>query len=134
MDKSVVRDATLLIVRCILGVVFAAHGWRILLIDGITETTGQFSAWGVPQPGLSAWIAALGQLCGGGLLIVGFLTTVVAGAMAVFVAAALYFVHVDSGLFVQDGGIEYPFVLIAALAVIVVFGTGRASVDGMLTR
>lgn len=126
------RDATLFIVRCVIGAVFAAHGWRILLIDGITETTGQFSAWGIPQPALSAWIAALGQLVGGGLLIVGFLTTAIAGALALFMAAAIYFVHLDAGFFVADGGMEYPLVLIAALLVLVVFGTGRASVDGML--
>ena len=124
----------LLILRVVLGVVFVAHGWRILLIDGIAETTGQFSAWGVPQPALSAWVAALGQLLCGALLCVGLLTTAVAGVLAVFVAAAAYLVHLDHGLFNVDCGLEYPLVLIAALLVIVVFGTGRASVDGVLSR
>ena len=59
MDKPVVRDAALLIFRVVLGIIFVAHGWEKLFISGITQTTGQFSAWGVPQPTLSVWITVL---------------------------------------------------------------------------
>lgn len=128
------RDGALLLLRAVVGIVFVAHGWDIFFVAGITETTGQFSAWGVPQPGLSAWLAGLGQLLGGGLLVVGLLTTIVAGALALLSACALYFVHLGSGFFATDGGIEYPAVLIASLLIIVVFGSGRASVDAALTR
>lgn len=134
MDKPVVRDGALLLVRVVVGIVFVAHGWNIFFVEGITETTGQFSAWGVPQPGLSAWIAGLGQLIGGALLVVGLLTTIIAGALALLTACALYFVHLGLGFFAADGGIEYPAVLLASLLIIVVFGSGRASVDAALTR
>ncbi|WP_048380628.1 DoxX family protein [Corynebacterium renale] len=134
MDKPVVRDGALLLIRVVVGIVFVAHGWNIFFVAGITETTGQFSAWGVPQPGLSAWIAGLGQLLGGALLVVGLLTTIIAGALALLTACALYFVHLGSGFFATDGGIEYPAVLLASLLMIVVFGSGRASVDAALTR
>ncbi|AGG66293.1 DoxX family protein [Corynebacterium callunae] len=134
MDKPVVRDAALLIFRAVLGVIFVAHGWEKLFIAGITKTTGQFSAWGVPQPKLSAWITAIAELLGGGLLVVGLLTTFVAGAMALLIAAAMYFVHLDAGFFISEGGIEYPLLLVVSLLMIVVFGSGRASVDGVLTR
>ena len=48
--------------------------------------------------------------------------------------AALYFVHLNSGLFIADGGFEYVLVLIVSLLMIVVFGSGRASIDGVLSR
>lgn len=134
MDKPVVRDAALLIFRAVLGLIFVAHGWEKLFISGVTETTGQFSAWGVPQPQLSVWITAIAELLGGAFLVVGLLTTFVAGALALLIAAALYFVHLDSGFFISGGGIEYPLLLIVSLLMIVVFGSGRASVDGVLTR
>lgn len=139
MDKPVVRDTALLVFRAVLGVVFIAHGWDKLFITGIVETTGQFSAWGVPQPKLSAYIAGIGELLGGALLAVGLLTTILAGALALLMVAAAYFVHLDQGFFgdnglVSGGGVEYPLVLIAGLLMIVVFGSGRASVDGVLSR
>lgn len=134
MDKPVVRDAALFIFRVTLGLVFVAHGWQKLFVQGPIETAGQFSAFGVPQAKLSAYIAGVGELVGGALLVVGLLTTFIAGALALLMVAALYFVHLSRGIFVSDGGFEYVAVLIAGLFIIVVFGSGRASIDGVLSR
>ena len=82
MDKPVVRDAALLIFRATLGLIFVAHGWQKLFMDGPVETA----------------------------------------------------VHLNSGLFIADGGFEYVLVLIVSLLMIVVFGSGRASIDGVLSR
>ncbi|MFV8395924.1 DoxX family protein [Corynebacterium hindlerae] len=133
MDKPVVRDLTLLLLRAVLGFVFIAHGWDKFFITGMVETTGQFSAFGIPQPKLSAYLVGSVELVGGALLVIGLLTTLVAGALALLVAAALYFVHLENGIFVSSNGIEYTAVLVVALLVIVVFGSGRASVDGALS-
>ena len=134
MDKPAVRDAALLIFRAVLGVVFVAQGVDKLLIAGMDDTIGQFSAWDVPQPRLSAWVAVFGEIIGGAMLVVGILTTLVAGALALLMASALYLVHLPHGFFVSDNGIEYPLVLIVGLFMIVVFGSGRASIDGVLSR
>lgn len=134
MDKPVVRDAALLIFRVTLGFVFIAHGWQKLFMEGPLETAGKFSAVGVPQAKLSAYIAGVGELIGGSMLVVGLLTTFVAGALALLMVAAFYFVHLSSGVFIAEGGFEYVLVLIVSLLVIVVFGSGRASIDGALTR
>ncbi|MCK7638114.1 DoxX family protein [Corynebacterium pygosceleis] len=134
MDKPVVRDGMLLVFRVVLGLVFVAHGWDKLFFTGITETTGQFSAAGVPQPKLSAWIAALAELVGGGMLVVGLLATFAAVGLALLMACAFYFVHLGSTVFVAEGGFEYVVVLVVALLMIVVFGPGRASIDGVLGR
>ncbi|QMV85775.1 DoxX family protein [Corynebacterium hindlerae] len=133
MDKPVVRDLTLLLLRAVLGFVFIAHGWDKFFITGMVETTGQFSAFGIPQPKLSAYLVGSVELVGGALLVIGLLTTLVAGALALLVAAALYFVHLENGIFVSSNGIEYTAVLVVALLVIVVFGSGRASIDGALS-
>ncbi|AKK10709.1 DoxX family protein [Corynebacterium uterequi] len=132
MDRPAVRDAALLIVRVVIGVVFVAHGYDKFFLTGLTETTGQFSAWGVPQPGISAIVAGLSEMIGGALLVVGLLSTVVAGALALMMVAAVYFVHLDAGFFVAQGGGEYAAVLMVTLLVIVVFGAGRASLDRVL--
>ncbi|MCG7248543.1 DoxX family protein [Corynebacterium simulans] len=134
MNRPAVRDTALLLLRAVLGLVFVAHGVDKMFFAGIDETTGQFSAMGIPQPHVSAYIAALGEMIGGSLLVVGLLTTFVAGALALFMACALYFAHLGHGLFAADGGFEYPAVLIASLVMIVVFGSGRVSLDGVLSR
>lgn len=134
MDKPAVRDAALLLLRIALGTVFIAHGWDKLMFTGLTETAGQFSAWGVPQPQLSAWLVMATELLGGALLVVGLLTTFVAGLLALLMVAAIWFVHLDSGFFTATGGLEFPAVLVAALVMIVVFGSGRVSLDGVLSK
>lgn len=134
MDQPVVRDVALLIFRAVLGVVFIAHGFQHMFISGITETTGQFSALGIPQPKLSAYVVSVAELIGGGFLVVGLLTTFVAGALALLMLAAIYFVHLTEGFFVANNGFEYALVMMVALLMIVVFGAGRASLDGVLTR
>lgn len=134
MDKPAVRDAALLLLRIVLGTVFIAHGWDKLMFTGLTETTGQFSAWGVPQPQLSAWLVMATELLGGALLVVGLLTTFVAGLLALLMVAAIWFVHLGSGFFTATCGFEFPAVLVAALVMIVVFGSGRVSLDGVLSK
>lgn len=134
MDQPVVRDIALLIFRAVLGVVFVAHGFQRMFITGITETTGQFSALGIPQPKLSAYVVSVAELFGGAFLVIGLLTTFVAGALALLMLAAIYFVHLTEGFFITDGGMEYAIVLMVSLLMIVVFGAGRASLDGVLTR
>ncbi|WP_293768502.1 DoxX family protein [uncultured Corynebacterium sp.] len=134
MDRPAVRDAALLIFRVVLGVVFVAHGVDKVFFTGMQATTDQFAAWGVPQPTASAWLCAICEMVGGSLLVVGLLTTAVAGALALLAACAGYFVHVGNGLFNADGGFEYPLVLVVSLLMIVVFGAGRASLDGVLSR
>ncbi|GAB3939149.1 DoxX family protein [Corynebacterium tapiri] len=134
MDSPAVRDAALLIVRVVVGVVFIAHGVDKILVTGIVETTGQFSAGGVPQPQISAWLATIVELIAGSMLVVGVLTSAAAGLLMLLALSAGYFVHFGHGFFVRDGGIEFVAVLAAALLIVIVFGPGRASVDGVLTR
>ena len=130
MDRQVVRDAALLILRATLGVVFIAHGFDRFFLTGLTETTGQVSAWGVPQPKFSAFLVAIAEMIGGALLTLGLLTTFFAGALALLVLAAIYFVHLPEGF----SGLELPVVMIAALITVLVFGAGRASLDEVLSR
>lgn len=134
MNRPAVRDFALLILRIVLGAVFVAHGYRRWFQTGTGETANQFAQWGVPQPRLSAYLAGSVELIGGSLLIIGLLTTLVAGALALLAAAAAYFVHLGNGFFAEAGGVEYPVVLAVSLLIVVVFGAGRVSLDGVLTR
>lgn len=134
MNRPAVRDFALLVLRLVLGAVFVAHGYNHWFEMGMSETGRQFAALGVPQPQLSAYLTGTVELIGGAFLAVGLLTTITASLLALLVLAAGYFVHLDNGFFIEAGGVEYTLVLAAALFIITVFGTGRVSLDGVLTR
>ena len=135
MDKPIVRDGALLVLRLVIGFVFVFHGCMVFFGQGgVAATAADFAANGVPQPQLSAYIAGIAQMLGGASLIIGLLTTFSAGALALFMVCAMYFVHGDHGFAANAGGVEYPLVLVVALLMIVVFGAGRASIDEVLSR
>ncbi|MCG7236778.1 MULTISPECIES: DoxX family protein [Corynebacterium] len=134
MNRPAVRDFALLVLRLVLGAVFVAHGYNHWFEMGMAETGRQFAALGVPQPQLSAYLTGTVELIGGAFLAVGLLTTITASLLALLALAAGYFVHLDNGFFIEAGGVEYTLVLAAALFIITVFGTGRVSLDGVLTR
>jgi len=129
MDRPFIRETALLLLRLVLGVVFIAHGWDKMFITGPVETAGGFSAMGVPNAQFSAYAAGITELVGGGLLILGFLSTIVAAILILLMCGAIFFAHFGKGFFVSDGGPELVLVLIAALIIVVVFGAGRVSLD-----
>lgn len=129
MDRPFIRETALLLLRLVLGVVFIAHGWDKMFITGPVETAGGFSAMGVPNAKFSAYAAGITELVGGGLLILGFLSTIVAAILILLMCGAIFFAHFGNGFFVSDGGPEFVLVLIAALIIVVVFGAGRVSLD-----
>ena len=134
MDKPAVRDGSLLLFRFVLGIIFVAHGFDKFFVQGLTATGQQFAAWGVPQAQLSAYLAATAEFVGGLFLTVGLLTTIVAGILALLMVAGFYLVHMNAGFFIAGGGYEYVLLLIVSLVLIVVFGSGRASIDEVLSR
>ena len=74
-----------------------------------------------------------------GMIVVGLASVILGqgtggGALALLMGCALYFVHLGHGLFAAEGGIEYPLVLLMSLLMIVIFGSGRASMDGVLSN
>lgn len=134
MNAPALRDAALLIFRVVVGIIFVAHGYNTLYMGGISHAYGQFSQWHVPQPKLSVWVTALGELIGGAVLILGLLTSIVAGLLGLLMIGAGYFAHRHNGFFITQGGFEYVALLAASCLLIVIFGPGRASLDGVLTR
>lgn len=134
MNHPAVRDAALLLFRVVIGLVFISHGVDKVFMTGMDATVESFTSMGIPAPQLLAWLTAIGELLGGAMVVIGLLTTLCAALLALIPAGALYFVHMGNGIFAAEGGIEFVVVLIAALLMIIVFGAGRASLDGVLSR
>ncbi len=129
---TIARDIAGLIARIAVAAVLIAHGWQKFSEYTIAGTTASFEQMGVPAPALSAWIAAIVELGGGILLLIGLLQAVAGVLSALVMAGAIFFVHLPNGLFADAGGYELPLVIGALALMIAAFGSGRFSLDYML--
>jgi putative oxidoreductase len=127
-----VNDVAVLVARVLLGIVLVAHGLQKLVTDGLGATSAAFGSMGVPLPPVSAFYAMVAELGGGLLLLVGFVTTVAAGLVALDMLGALLLVHVQNGVFVNQGGWELVGLIAVVALLVAAVGGGRYSLDGVL--
>ncbi|MFC6882113.1 MULTISPECIES: DoxX family protein [Actinomadura] len=125
-------DAGLLLGRLALGVIFVAHGWQKLTDVGHSGVTKMFEGMDIPFPALSATYATWVELVGGIALILGVVVPVAGILLALDMAGALWFAHIDHGLFADKGGYELVLILGAASLLLAFTGAGRLSLDSVL--
>ncbi|MFG2250772.1 DoxX family protein [Spirillospora sp. NPDC048823] len=125
-------DAGLLIGRLAVGVIFIAHGWQKLTGTGHAGVARSFGELGIPLPGLAAHFTTWVELLGGAALIAGVLVPIAGVLIALNMAGAFWYVHMDNGLFSRDGGYEYVLVLGATTLLFALVGAGRFSLDAVL--
>jgi putative oxidoreductase len=128
------RDVALLLVRLVLGVVLIAHGWQKLMTKGIGATTEGFIENGIPAAPVSAVFVIVVELLGGILVLVGAATALVGVLVALVMLGAVLFVHLGSGVFVSNGGWELAGLVGATALALAAAGSGRLSVDHMVSR
>ncbi|GAB03960.1 DoxX family membrane protein [Gordonia amarae] len=118
-----------LVARVILGYIFVMHGWQKLSTNGIDATKGMFDQMGVPAPDLAAYYATWVELIGGVLLIVGLALPLVAILLIADMIGAIFYAHIDHGLWSMNGGYEFPLALIAGLIAVGFVKSGPAAID-----
>jgi putative oxidoreductase len=124
-------DRGLLLIRLVVGLVFAMHGWMKLSVMGVAGTAAFLGSLGVPLPEVNAVLIITVELVGGLLLALGAVTRIVGTLLAFSMLVAFITVHAANGFFLPDG---YEFVMTLALvsAALVVTGAGGYSVDARL--
>lgn len=127
LDRPAV-DLSLLILRVVVGVIFAAHGAQKLFGafggPGLTKVVEMMGPMGYP--------VTIGEFFGGLGLIFGFLTRFSAASLIVIMGGAIAMVHGKHGFFLQDQGFEYNVALIGLLAPILIAGPGQFSIGRFL--
>ena len=127
-------DLSLLVSRVALGVILIAHGWQKFNEYTLDGTAASFGDMGVPAPAAAAMFVTAVEVLGGAALVLGVLTPVAGVLNMISLLGALVLVHVQNGVFVQNGGFELVLALFAGLAVIALLGAGKFSVDGLIGR
>lgn len=121
----------LMILRVVLGIAFAVHGWS-KLSGGVDGVAGFFGSLGIPAPALIAWVVTIVELVGGIFLIVGFLTQIVGILLAIDMVGAIIYAFISRGApFIEQGSItwEKEAVFGAAALCLALAGPGIWSVD-----
>ncbi|RNB91236.1 DoxX family protein [Brevibacillus fluminis] len=118
----------LLIIRLVVGLIFAAHGTQKLFGwfggHGLKGTGGWLESIGIRPGVLMAFLAGAGELVGGLLFAAGTFTWLGAALIVITMLVAIFSVHGKNGFWVTSGGIEYNVILIAIAVGIALVGPG----------
>jgi len=123
----------LLILRVVLGLTMAAHGYNKFFGGGrIKGTAGWFESIGMKPGVFHARVAASTEMAAGIGLALGLLTPIPAAGFVALMLVAAWTVHRHNGFFIVKEGWEYNLVLAAAAVALAATGAGKYSLDYVL--
>ena len=128
-------DHAIALIRVVAGLLLVGHGAQKLFGafggHGIRGVAGWLGSMGVPAPTAFAWFVGLCEFVGGLLFAVGLLSPIAALAISAVMLGAIVLLHWSKGIWVTDGGFEYPLVLLAIAAAVGLAGPGRYALDAV---
>jgi putative oxidoreductase len=120
----------LLVLRLVVGPVFAFHGFAKIFRGGrLAGTARWFDSMGMRPGHIHARAAAFGELATGACITLGLLTTLGGMGMVGLMAVAFWTVHKGRGLLVLNEGWEYVLVLATIGVSLATIGAGEWSLD-----
>ena len=123
-------DVGLLILRLVLGLTLAAHGYNKFFGGGrIPGTAGWFESIGMKYGKFQAVVAATTEITAGLGLAAGLLTPIPAAGFVALMLVAAWTVHRHNGFFIVKEGWEYNLILAVTAVTIATTGPGRLSLD-----
>ncbi|ARE37751.1 DoxX family protein (plasmid) [Rhodococcus sp. BH4] len=124
-------DFGLLILRVVVGLTVAAHGYNKFFGGGrIAGTAGWFDSIGMRPGRMHAVLAATTEFAAGILFAFGLLTSFAGAAFVSLMFVAAYTVH--RSFFVTNNGWEYNLVLATVGISVATIGPGRWSFDSLI--
>jgi putative oxidoreductase len=123
----------LLLLRLVVGPVFAFHGFAKIFRGGRLEGTARwFDGIGLRPGRVHARVAAACELVTGACLTLGLLTTLAGMGLVGLMSVAFWTVHRGRGLLVLHEGWEYILVLATIGVSLATIGAGQWSLDNAL--
>jgi putative oxidoreductase len=106
------------LLRVVIGALFMGHGLQKLLGwfggYGLEATGGAFEGMGLRPGKVHATAAGIAETAGGALMVAGKVTPLASAMITGTMTTAIEKVHLEKGVWNQEGGFEYPVVLTAA--------------------
>lgn len=111
---------TLLLMRLCIGGIFLYAGW--MKLNDMETVVGMFAQMGYVMPAFWAYLVAIVEAVGGGLMILGICTRISAILLAAIMVVALVTVHIPGGKF--DAGTQLVVTLLAGNLLLSATGGG----------
>lgn len=128
-----VVDSASLLLRLVVGLTMAAHGYNhVWGGGGLAGTARWFESIGLRPAKLHAVLSGAGELTAGVALAVGLLTPLAAAFVVGTMVVAGVTAHRRNGFFVFRDGYEYVLLISVVCAAIAVLGPGTVSADRLL--
>ena len=126
-------DVGLLVLRLVLGLTLAAHGFNKFFGGGrIPGTARWFESIGMKPGKFHATVAATTEMAAGLGLAAGLLTPIPAAGFVSLMLVAAWTVHRSNGFFIVKEGWEYNLVLAVAAVTVATLGPGKLSLDHLI--
>lgn len=115
-----------------LALAYGFYGPAKLKLADIPAIASWFEEIGIPFPHVNAYLATGTEVLGVILLALGLGTRLIAIPLIVTMLVAIATVHWANGFEAGNNGFEIPLYYILMLLVLLFFGAGKFSVDGLL--
>ncbi len=129
---EILKDIPLLLIRLTLAYGFytpAMNKWK-----DIDSIAGWFDSMNYPLPKLNAYMAAGTETAGVVLLLLGFASRLISLPLIVVMLVAIFTVHMGNGWEAGNNGFEIPFYYMVMLVVVLIYGPGKYSLEGILKK
>lgn len=126
------KDLPLLFLRLLLAYGFYAPALR--KVQNFEGTAQWFESMNYPAPLLSAYMAGITELLGVFLLLFGLGTRIISLPLMFVMGVAIFNVHWAGGFSAANNGFEIPLYYMLMLFVLAVYGSGRISLDYLISR
>ena len=129
------NSSSLTLLRVVIGVIFAYHGYiKLFPAGGFSGTVTFFQSVGIPLAKYAALLVGGVEFFGGLLLIFGVLMRLASFFLIINMLVALFKVHIKNGLLLKYGGSEVALVLLAGLFVLFGQGPGKFTVKSLFKK
>lgn len=129
---SKLKDVHLLVVRLILA--YGFYNPAIMKWQNINSIAEWFGSMGIPLPTLNAYMAASTEMAGVVLLTLGLANRIISIPLIFVMIVAIVTVHLGNGFEAGNNGFEIPLYYILLLLIILIYGTGKISLDRIITN
>ena len=126
------KDIPLLLLRIVLAFGFldpAIKKW-----SGIQGIAQWFESMNYPLPLMNAYLVATVEAAGVFLLFLGLGSRIISVPLIITMLVAIFTVHWSHGFAAGNNGIEIPLYYLIMLIVILVYGSGKFSVDYLISK
>ena len=126
------KSIPLLLLRLILA--YGFFGPAKMKLGNIEGIINWFESINIPLPALNAYMATGTEALGVLLLVLGLGTRLISIPLIITMIVAIVTVHLPNGFEAGSNGFEIPLYYMIMLFTLVIFGSGKFSVDYFLTK